>query len=55
MAPTIKQLKLNQDRIDKRARATSKLGHFQDEVMRRALSWTIAARKVGEFAVQSSR
>jgi hypothetical protein len=41
-------LALNQLRMDRRDRARMKLDIFQGEVTRRALSWSIAARKVGE-------
>lgn len=46
--PTNRQLALNQERQDKRARAAMKLDLFQTEVTRRALSWKIGARLVGE-------
>jgi len=46
--PTRQELALNQTRMDKRDRAKLKLDIFQGEVTRRALSWSIAARKVGE-------
>ena len=42
------QLTLDQQRMDKRERATLKLGIFQGEVERRALSWMSAARLTGE-------
>ncbi len=46
--PTRQELALNQTRMDKRDRARLKLDIFQGEVTRRALSWKIAARRVGE-------
>jgi hypothetical protein len=43
-----RRIALDQERMDKRERATLKLDIFQTRVTRRAKSWMIAARLVGE-------